>query len=155
VCNKSFRLKCLGITFTHAQYWVCIYVILVIMQLVMKVVWKNINTFMVVILHIPEMCVIMCSCLYAKSRRENTLMGLGEFGQGIILSSEWRRLHIKILLIFVFILWSDDWIKDAELNWIMKTNVPIWRYRYSWKLYCNGCLNYTVWSDNLLTVTLY
>jgi hypothetical protein len=45
---------------------------------------KNMNTFMVVILHIPEMCVIMCSCLYAMCKGENILRDLGEFGQEII-----------------------------------------------------------------------
>ena len=54
------------------------------MQLVIKVVWISVNTNIVVILHIPEMCVIMCVCLYAKCKGENTSRDLVDFGQEII-----------------------------------------------------------------------
>jgi len=35
--------------------------------------------------------------------------------------NEWRRLHIKTLVIFVFTLWCDNWIQVAELDHVKHT----------------------------------
>ena len=47
------------------------------MQLKIKAVWeKKVNTFISSILHIPEMCVIMCVCVCMLSVKEKTHQGI-------------------------------------------------------------------------------
>ena len=38
-----------------------------------KVIWLNVNSFIVVCMYIPEMCVILreCVCMFAKSKGVN------------------------------------------------------------------------------------
>ena len=42
-------------------------------------------------------------------------------------------------------------MKVAELVYVKQT---LWRYRYSWKIYYSGCLRNTVWSDDVVTVSM-
>ena len=41
-----------------------------------RVVLYNVNTFIVMILHIPEICLIMCVCVCVQSIREKTNQGM-------------------------------------------------------------------------------
>jgi hypothetical protein len=59
----------------------------------------KVSPFIVVILHIPEICVILCMCV--QSNGEDMSRDLGENCQEVFGRCEWRRLHVKSVLIFI------------------------------------------------------
>jgi len=60
----------------------------------------KVSPFIVRILYIPKICVILC--VYVQSVMENTHQGIYEkMVKKCFRYSEWRRLHVKNLIIFI------------------------------------------------------